>query len=68
MRNMVRFARGERLPIGFHSIPRDANGNPLQGENELGGYRSAGCIRQADADSEHLWDWAPLGTKVVVIQ
>jgi hypothetical protein len=68
MRNMVRFAHGDRLPIGFHSIPRDANGNPLQSEDDLGGYRSAGCIRQADSDAAHLWDWAPIGTKVVVLQ
>jgi hypothetical protein len=68
MQWMVRFAHGTSLPIGFHSIPRDADGRPLQTENDLGGYRSAGCIRQADADAAHLWDWAPVGTKVVVIQ
>ena len=67
MRNMVRFAHGSSLAIGFHSIPRDARGRPLQSEDELGGYRSAGCVRQADADSERLWDWAPVGTKVVVV-
>ncbi|MDQ3385692.1 MAG: L,D-transpeptidase [Actinomycetota bacterium] len=67
MRNMVRFTRGETLAIGFHSIPRDAFGRPLQSENDLGGYRSAGCVRQADADSERLWDFAPVGTKVVVV-
>jgi hypothetical protein len=67
MRNMVRFTRGERLAIGFHAIPRDAFGRPLQGEDDLGGYRSAGCVRQADADSERLWDFAPVGTKVVVV-
>jgi hypothetical protein len=68
MQWMVRFARGTNLPIGFHSIPRDAQGRPLQTENDLGGYRSAGCVRQADADAAHLWDWAPIGTKVVVLQ
>jgi hypothetical protein len=67
MRNMVRFARGSNLAIGFHAIPRYANGRPLQSEHELGGYRSAGCVRQADADSERLWDWAPVGTTVVVV-
>ena len=67
MRNMVRFARGSSLAIGFHSIPRYASGRPLQSEDELGGYRSAGCVRQADADSERLWEWAPVGTKVVVV-
>ena len=67
MRNMVRFTRGSTLPIGFHAIPRDATGRPIQDENDLGGFRSAGCVRQADADSERLWDWAPIGTKVVVV-
>ena len=67
MRNMVRFTRGQNLAIGFHSIPRDARERPLQSEDDLGGYRSAGCVRQADADSERLWDFAPVGTKVVVI-
>lgn len=67
MRNMVRFTRGSRLAIGFHAIPRSAGGRPLQREADLGGYRSAGCIRQADRDSERLWDFAPVGTKVVVI-
>ncbi len=67
MRNMVRFTRGQNLAIGFHAIPRDADGRPLQTEDDLGGYRSAGCVRQADADSERLWDFAPVGTKVVVV-
>lgn len=67
MRNMVRFTRGETLAIGFHAIPRYPSGAPLQTEDDLGGFRSAGCVRQADADSERLWDFAPVGTKVVVV-
>ena len=31
---------------GFHTIPTYADGTPLQGENELGQFRSAGCVRQ----------------------
>jgi lipoprotein-anchoring transpeptidase ErfK/SrfK len=64
---MVRFARGETLAIGFHSIPVDRNGRPLQSESELGQYRSAGCIRQRKADAARLYDWAPVGTTVVVL-
>ena len=67
MRNMVRFARGSRLAIGFHAIPRYASGRPLQSESGLGSYRSAGCVRQADRNAARLYDWAPVGTKVVVI-
>lgn len=67
MRNMVRFAQGRGLAIGFHSIPRDLKGRPLQTESELGSYRSLGCVRQADRDAIALWNFAPLGTKVVVV-
>ena len=67
MSNMVRFARGEKLAIGFHGIPRDANGRPLQGDDDLGGFRSAGCVRQSDADAAYLYEWAPIGTTVVVL-
>jgi len=67
MNDMVRFARGsEGLAIGFHGIPRDAGGRPLQADHELGGFRSAGCVRQSDADAAFLYDWAPEGTVVVV--
>ena len=67
MNHMVRFARGETLAIGFHSIPRYADGRPLQTEDELGGYRSAGCVRQADHNAEALYNWAEVGTTVVVL-
>lgn len=66
MRNMVRFARGADLAIGFHSIPRFADGRPLQSEAQLGTYRSSGCVRQADPKAEALYGWASLGTTVVV--
>ncbi len=65
--HMVRFARGRTLAIGFHAIPRDRRGRPIQSEAELGQYRSAGCVRQSDRDAGALWNFAPLGTKVVVI-
>jgi len=64
---MVRFARGRSLAIGFHAIPRDRRGRPIQTEAELGQYRSHGCVRQSDADALIVWNFAPLGTKVVVI-
>jgi len=65
--DMVRFARGRTLAIGFHAIPRDRRGRPIQTEAQLGTFRSAGCVRQSDADASALWNFAPLGTKVVVI-
>lgn len=68
MEYMIRFTWGSSLAIGFHSIPRDRNGRPLQSEAQLGQPLSAGCIRQRDADAAALWNWAPVGTKVVVVK
>ena len=68
MNHMVRFTRGSRLAIGFHSIPRYRSGRPLQTEAQLGTFRSAGCIRQADDKARALYEWAPIGTTVVVLR
>ena len=65
MQWMVRFARGRSLAIGFHSIPVGRRG-PIQSLAELGRFRSAGCVRQAPANAKKLWDFAPIGTRVVV--
>ena len=68
---MVRFAwtpRGGN--IGFHEIPRDCGkpGCPLmQTEEQLGESLSGGCVRQAQDDAIWMWEWAQLGTKVVVL-
>ena len=68
MDHMVRFARSPRGGrIGFHSIPTDSRGVPLQTEAELGQFRSAGCVRQRDDKAAQLYGWAPLGTPVVVL-
>jgi lipoprotein-anchoring transpeptidase ErfK/SrfK len=69
MRKMVRFSHSATsgIPIGFHDIPRYGDGRPMQAEDDLGGFRSAGCVRQGPADAAFLWDWAPVGTTVVVI-
>ena len=66
MEYMVRFARGRSLAIGFHSIPVRSNGSPLQSEAELGQFRSAGCVRQRWDKARLLYEWAPIGTPVVV--
>lgn len=65
MRWFVRFTRGERAAIGFHSIPVD-DGRPVQTVAQLGTPLSHGCIRQRMGDARALWDFAPLGTTVVV--
>lgn len=66
MRYMVRFAHGERAAIGFHDIPVK-DGRRVQGRDDLGVPQSHGCIRQWRPDAEALWDFAPLGTEVVVV-
>lgn len=67
MEYMMRFTRASSgTAIGFHAIPVDRNGRPIQSEEELGQPRSHGCVRQARNDAEHLWNWAPDGTVVRV--
>lgn len=65
MNYMVRFTRGQRAAIGFHDIPVK-DGERLQTRAELGTPQSIGCIRQARPDAKALWDFAPVGTPVVV--
>jgi hypothetical protein len=65
---MVRFARGRSLAIGFHSIPYYPGGRTIQSEAELGSFRSHGCVRQRASDAIRLWDFAPIGTTVVVLR
>lgn len=66
MRYMVRFASGDNASIGFHDIPRDRQGDPVQTRAQLGTPRSSGCIRQARPDAIALWKFADVGTPVVV--
>jgi hypothetical protein len=65
---MTRFARASSgLAIGFHGIPLRGNGTPIQSDAELGEFRSAGCVRMNQNDIRVLYNWAPIGTKVVVL-
>lgn len=66
MKYMVRFAHGGRAAIGFHDIPIK-RGKLVQTRAELGTPQSHGCIRQLRRDAKALWDFAPSGTKVVVL-
>lgn len=71
MKHMVRFVRpgswGNRWAYGFHSIPRYPNGQPMQTEDELGYFRSGGCVRQSDDKAAALYAWADIGTVVYAI-
>jgi lipoprotein-anchoring transpeptidase ErfK/SrfK len=66
MQYFVRFTQGPTgAAIGFHSIPTKDD-KPLQTRAQLGTPQSHGCIRQDLRDAISLWDFAPVGTKVVV--
>jgi hypothetical protein len=65
MKYFVRFAQGDNAAIGFHDIPID-DGKPVQTLKQLGTPLSHGCIRQKEADAIALWEFAPIGTDVVV--
>jgi lipoprotein-anchoring transpeptidase ErfK/SrfK len=68
---MVRFAytpSGGR--VGFHEIPKKCGKTGcyvLQNEAQLGQALSGGCVRQSTADAIWVWNWAGIGTKVVVL-
>ena len=64
--HMVRFAKGDRGGnIGFHDIPYQY-GRPVQTIDQLGQALSGGCVRQAYEDAVWMWNWAQLGTVVIV--
>ena len=65
---MVRYYQTEIGHIGFHAIPLQVeDDSPYQTEAELGTRLSGGCQRQANRDAAFLWDFAQVGTPVVVI-
>ncbi|MEP7114080.1 MAG: L,D-transpeptidase family protein [Ilumatobacteraceae bacterium] len=65
---MIRWLKTDIGNIGFHGIPRHvADGSRYMKDSELGQRLSGGCQRQADADAAFMWDFAQVGTKVVVL-
>ena len=68
MEYMVRFHRGRNSNIGFHDIPvKTSTGEEVQSLSELGTPLSDGCIRQDVEDAKNLYEFAPVGTAVVVV-
>ena len=66
MKYFVRFTQGDTgAAIGFHDIPVK-DGQLAQTEAQLGTPTSHGCIRQRRSDAIALWEFAPLGTPVIV--
>jgi hypothetical protein len=67
MKWFVRFTQGPTgAAIGFHDIPVD-DGATVQTKAQLGTEQSHGCIRQRTRDAKAMWDFAPIGTTVVVV-
>lgn len=65
---MVRWLKTDLGALGFHSIPLHVeDDSPYQTETELGTRLSGGCQRQAPLDAEFTWDFAQIGTIVVVL-
>ena len=65
---MIRWMKTDIGAIGFHGIPRHvADGSRYMKDTELGTRLSGGCQRQADADATFMWDFAQIGTTVVVL-
>lgn len=65
---MVRYTETERGHIGFHAIPSwNDTGEDLQTEEELGEKLSGGCTRQALLDAQFMWEFADVGTTVIVL-
>jgi hypothetical protein len=63
----VGFTYGNTTDVGFHGIPLEPNGHPIQSDAQLGTARSHGCVRESQSSAKLMWDWATMGTKVVVI-
>jgi lipoprotein-anchoring transpeptidase ErfK/SrfK len=65
---MIRWYKTEIGNIGFHGIPvHVSDGTPYQTEAELGTRLSGGCQRQSNRDAAFLWNFAQIGTTVVVL-
>jgi lipoprotein-anchoring transpeptidase ErfK/SrfK len=64
---MVRYQKTSIGAIGFHAIPiHRSDGTVYMTEAELGTRLSGGCQRQANDDARFMWNFASIGTKVVV--
>ena len=65
---MVRWLKTDIGAIGFHALPIHRSDNtPYQTDAELGTRLSGGCQRQAHLDADFTWDFAQIGTPVIVI-
>lgn len=67
---MVRFAWGldSTASIGFHDIPKYYDGTMMHSQKQLGlAIARGGCVRLAPDAARHIYRFADVGTKVVVL-
>ena len=53
--------------INIHGIPLTWSGVPIEDDSLLGTPQSHGCLRLSQANAKTTYDWAPIGTPVVVV-
>ncbi|MBI2482682.1 L,D-transpeptidase family protein [Candidatus Uhrbacteria bacterium] len=51
--------------FGIHELPEWPNGKK-EGENHLGRPVSGGCVRVGRVEAKKLYDWADIGTEIVI--
>ena len=62
----VKFSQGRTSAIGFHAVTVRNNGTLVYTRADLGKARTPGCVEAMRADARALWEFAPVGTSVVV--
>lgn len=62
----VKFAQGRTSAIGFHAVTKLNNGRFVYARDDLGTARTPGCVEALPSDAKALWQFAPVGTPVVV--
>jgi lipoprotein-anchoring transpeptidase ErfK/SrfK len=62
----VRFTTGHKSAIGFHSVTVNKQGQLVHARADLGIPSTPGCVELWRVDAEVLWNFAPVGTPVVV--
>jgi len=62
----VKFTQGHTAAIGFHAVTVLNNGRQVYTRADLGKARTPGCVEAMRDDAAALWDFAPVGTSVVV--
>jgi hypothetical protein len=62
----VKFTQGRTAAIGFHAVTVRNNGTLVYARQDLGKARTPGCVELWRDDAKALWEFAPVGTRVVV--